>query len=192
MIDWNICDIRGFFMCKKLSIGLVDIRITIPDSLGRIVDHVKSFSQSGCCYEVNTGEMTCSCPDFVERRAGFERDDIRRLCKHMIMVFQRNGALRLSDSLFKSLLEFRPAKDNIYQGVLNSGEPVLLFVSKGDDFIEVYTRKRRSGDIGGKYTGDYDRFSYSIQMNRWNSYDMKGPPGASEIKTMLKQIPMEW
>lgn len=178
--------------CDNVNISPVSIRITIPDSFSRIVDQVKSFSQPSYYYEVDTGKMTCNCSDFVNRRAGFERDDIRRLCKHMIIVFHRHGALQTLDALFKALLEFRPAKDNIYQGVLNSGESVLLCVSKGDDAIEVYTRKRRPGDVGGKYTGDYDRFSYSLRMNGWNSYNMKGPPGASEIKAMLKQIPFDW
>jgi len=35
-------------------------------------------------YKINLDDLSCSCPDFMEGRSGFERDDPRRLCKHLI------------------------------------------------------------------------------------------------------------
>ena len=42
-------------------------------------------------YDVNLESLSCTCPDFVERRSQFPTDSFRRLCKHIGVAFQDLG-----------------------------------------------------------------------------------------------------
>lgn len=60
------------------------------DSLKNIKDpeigqiKIESFTGGGKEYEVSMKELTCSCPNFTEDRAKYQRTDPLRLCKHLI------------------------------------------------------------------------------------------------------------
>lgn len=45
---------------------------------------IESFSVGEKEYEVSLKELTCSCPNFMEDRAKYQRTDPIRLCKHLI------------------------------------------------------------------------------------------------------------
>ena len=84
------------------------------------------------------------------------------------------------------LLEHRRTKTNYVRGKLSSGQPVLIGYSCDDSWLDVYARKRRKGDRDGVYTGNYDCFGFNIERNGWSFGD--GPPGAREIRSMLKNL----
>lgn len=46
-------------------------------------EFVPSFTGSGLQYKVDAKLLTCTCPDFINRRSLYSRNDPRRLCKHL-------------------------------------------------------------------------------------------------------------
>jgi hypothetical protein len=42
----------------------------------------------GTSYKVNLKKLTCNCPDFTKKRKKFDKDDPRRLCKHLVRSIQ--------------------------------------------------------------------------------------------------------
>jgi len=51
-------------------------------------DKVKSFTEDEVEYSVNLNELTCTCNDWSLERFIFNKDDPRRLCKHLIASFK--------------------------------------------------------------------------------------------------------
>ena len=66
-----------------------------------------------------------------------------------------------------------------------SGRFVLAWIPR-QEWIDVYGRKRKPGDKDGVYTGDLERFGFSLKEWRWSYGD--GPPGASLIKPEIKKL----
>lgn len=46
--------------------------------------HLESFTTPGKEYEINLPELTCTCLNFAEDRLKYQKNDPRRLCKHMV------------------------------------------------------------------------------------------------------------
>lgn len=57
----------------------------LPKSLDHQID-VLSFADSSVAYSVNLHRLTCTCPDFANRRERLEHSDPARLCKHMVLA----------------------------------------------------------------------------------------------------------
>ncbi len=142
---------------------------------------VQSETSRSTTYEVVMDTFTCTCPDFLESRTGYEVGDLRRLCKHQVSIVA--DAVGPDNQLLKAILANHYRKSFYRRGTMASGEPIAFGLSAGEPWIDVFTRKRRKGDRDGKYTGDYDRFGFSLDERRWSYGD--GPPGAREIRSMI-------
>ena len=150
------------------------------------VRSVKSRSTAGLIYQVDTAQVTCSCPDFVERRTTFATNAFPRLCYHLADAMSPLIDWERSSEWGPVLLQRPRAKLHFVTGTLSSGAAVLIGYSPDDPWIDVYSRKRRKGDRGGVYTGEYDCFGFNVDRNGWSFGD--GPPGAREIRAMLKEL----
>ncbi|MDX9788867.1 MAG: SWIM zinc finger family protein [Desulfobacterales bacterium] len=53
------------------------------DKLKKLPKSIKVTGSKGNEYVVDLSQLSCTCPDFVERRAGFPVTDFRRCCKHI-------------------------------------------------------------------------------------------------------------
>lgn len=147
---------------------------------------VKSRSTPGLRYQVDTAQVTCTCPDFVGRCTTFPANDFRRLCKHLADAMSPLIDWERSSNWGPVLLQNGRAKLHFVIGTLSSGAAVLIGSSPDDPWIDVYSRKRRRGDRGGVYTGDHDCFGFNVERNGWSFGN--GPPGAREIRPMLKEL----
>jgi hypothetical protein len=150
------------------------------------VQSVKSRSTPGLRYQVDTTRVTCTCPDFVGRRMTFATNDFRRLCKHLAGAMTPIIDWEHSSEWGPVLIQGTRAKLHFVTGTLSSGAAVLIGYSPDDPWIDVYSRKRKKGDHGGVYTGEYDCFGFNVDRNGWSFGD--GPPGAREIRSMLKEL----
>lgn len=56
-----------------------------PKSLDHQID-VLSFRDSKTVYSVNLHRLTCTCPDFDERRSSLSQSDPSRMCKHLVLA----------------------------------------------------------------------------------------------------------
>lgn len=167
-----------------LSTALLTFSLLADAKTG--LQSVKSRSTPGLRYQVDTAQVTCTCPDFVERRTTFATNDLRRLCKHLARAMSPLIDWGRSSEWGPVLLQGTRAKTNFVTGTLSSGAAVLIGSSPDDPWIDVYSRKRKKGDRGGVYTGDYDCFGFNVERNGWSFGD--GPPGAREIRSMLKEL----
>jgi hypothetical protein len=44
-------------------------------------------------YRISIDSISCTCPDFLDRRSSFGKNDPRRLCKHLIQVLLETGEI---------------------------------------------------------------------------------------------------
>jgi len=134
----------------------------------------------GGCYTVNLYSYTCTCPDFLERRAGRPIGDLGRSCKHL-----RDAVLSLDSDAFGdeltrvifksphgpySRIWFAPGPD---------GDILALGVRSDKPWLSLFLR---SGPEDA-----YTRFGYNPESRRW-AYDSV-PQKAEKILGMLKSVP---
>ena len=140
---------------------------------------VESRSGGGY-YTINLHRYTCTCPDFVLRRAGLPVGDIGRSCKHL-----RDAVLALdSDSfgdeltrvIFKS--PYGPY-DRIWFAPGPDGEIIALALSEDKPWINLFLRN--SSD------GHYERYGFNPKESRW-SWDSQ-PPDAENVLHLVSLIP---
>jgi hypothetical protein len=159
--------------------------LSAPEN-GAIPDQeIESYSDENTVYKASISEMTCTCPDFKKYRKGVPVNDPRRACKHLYGVMEDNSLLSDLSELALSILESPSKNKHLTTVKLSSGNEVSI-CHGGNEWVDVFTRKRRKGDSGGLYSGKYDRFGFNINEQRWSYGD--GPPGAREIKSILSQV----
>ena len=61
---------------------------------------------SGETYHVSLEQLSCTCPDWQKRRGQFNKDDPRRLCKHLVQYCIGQDKLPKSLSLYQEALEW--------------------------------------------------------------------------------------
>ncbi|WP_317933581.1 hypothetical protein [Halioxenophilus sp. WMMB6] len=159
--------------------------LSIPESESIPDQEVESYSDENTTYNVSVSEMTCTCPDFKKHRKGVPVNDPRRACKHLYCVLEENNLLSNLSELALAILESPSKNKKLTTVKLSSGNEVSI-CHGGNEWVDVFTRKRRKGDSGGLYSGKYDRFGFNINEQRWSYGD--GPPGAREIKSILSQV----
>jgi len=134
----------------------------------------------GGCYTVNLHSYTCTCPDFIERRAARPIGDLGRSCKHL-----RDAVLSLDTDAFGDELTrviFKsphgPYSRIWFSPGLN-GDILALGVRSDKPWLSLFLRS--SPDAA------YTRFGYNPGDRRW-AYD-SAPQEAEKILGMLKSVP---
>ena len=168
------------------SIISEELLITIPSAVSSQTIEVGSDSNFNTYYEINLSNVTCSCKDFIKRkRIRYDKNDIRRYCKHLAHKIIDNKEYIFSD-IVRCILKFGN-KDTIRGFTFSSGIKYYIAFNKKDlKWIDVFARKRKIGEKNGHYTGAYERYGYSILEKRWSYGD--GPDGASVIKKTINTI----
>lgn len=148
-------------------------------------DKVASDSNEGDYYNVSLANVTCDCRDFIDRRASLEPSDPRRICKHLLEVIRKHGLLKTQSELIQVLLSRHIGKTKLTTIQMSNGNTVIITHGDGD-WVDVYTRKKKSGDKNGVYTGEYARYGFRHTDNSWARSE--SPVGARELKSVVSQI----
>jgi len=133
-------------------------------------------------YEINLSLLACTCPDFVKRRSGFAGRDARRICKHLYHKI-RPVSVRLFDPLLQVFLSEHQPSPYLYQATMGGDNIVLFGITPGDEWLNVFTRRRHKGEMPGSFTGEYKRYGFSIARNGWAYGDR--PAGADELRQLI-------
>lgn len=146
---------------------------------------ISSSSEDGVEYNVSLSNVSCNCHDFLKSRKDYEKTDPRRICKHLLSVMVSERVLYQQPDLIKSMLVRPIHKDHVVTVLLTNGNEAVI-THGGNDWADIHTRKKKSGDKGGLYTGDYDRYGLSLENHYW-ARD-KSPAGARELKSIVDQL----
>ena len=134
----------------------------------------------GGSYTVNLYSYTCTCPDFIERRAGRPVGDLGRSCKHLRDVVLSLDADAFGDELTRVIFKsphgpysriwFAPGPDGdiLALGVRSDKPWLSLFLRSGPDKA-------------------FTRFGYNPDEKRW-AYGTV-PQNDRDILGMLKSVP---
>ena len=167
-------------------------RLNIPEiQTEKSKIQITSLTDAREIYTVSLIDFDCNCPDFYKNRSCFERNDIRRLCKHLIK------ALEEAELIF----EFPGHIGLLLESAANRNKGIIIF----NDYFEAETingpilvTKASNGwyniiapvvSKGKNRSIFYDEFGYNLEEKRW-SYG-KHPPGATEIKKTIRRIENE-
>lgn len=147
-----------------------------PDSDREV--EVESKTSTGR-YRVNLHRMTCTCPDFTDRRASRAHDDIGRACKHIREVILSLDTDAFGDELTRVLFKspFGPY-DRIFFAPDPRGDTAALGFVDGKPWVNVFCR-RESGE-------PYTRFGYQPEEDRWAYDDV--PPFAGEWAASVRGL----
>lgn len=116
-------------------------------------------------YTVNLHNLTCTCPDFVGKRAYARPRDYKRLCKHLVRLYR---ALEIpdeiKDDLFGAFLDdhymrgkgTHPLEDWFLERV--DGKKILYGYSSENPWVNVFAPQG----------GFYERFGFNRIERRWS------------------------
>lgn len=168
----------------------LDLRLPHIDGAGVVV--VASQSDARRQYRTDVSNLSCSCPDFVKRRAHLPERDIRRICKHLVEALERVGALDRMDDVARAIVSPRTprgSKKEQADGVreerffqLNDGEDVVVLgLSPGGSWISVFARRGES-----RRATHYRRYAFSVRERRWASG--AAPFGSPALERMVDEL----
>jgi len=135
-----------------------------------------SASQKDKLYTVNPFRLTCTCPDFVERRSNCPDNDLQRVCKHQNKLL-RDIFLARKDLPDYEILKLVKTMNKIEFYELEN-LPQRTIIANGYDSSIVYI-------ITKNKNGRYSNYPYYMDDSFW--YDTK-PKHHNEIETALSDI----
>ncbi len=119
-------------------------------------------------YEIDSGNIICTCNDFKENRADYSEDDPRRLCKHIIRVFREKDNIPDGLKIYKYGIEFFASR-NIDFPIMTYKKNSLLNGEKIEIFFDDYDDTERDFWISIYYKGN--RYGYDLINCSWASYN---------------------
>lgn len=151
---------------RRFAGQLTPLRIPL-DAFPEIgVVHVASHSEPGVSREVDLASRTCSCPDFVKRRAQLSQDDARRLCRHAIDVLGERVLLGRVDDLTRLVLQdrFFTSYDGLHETEIG-GVRVIIAFREGERWVNLFGPNNPK-TTGGRQAA-FLRFGYDLHDRRW-------------------------
>lgn len=169
-----------------MAVGKMDILI------GPIADHVEHAD-----YQADLGNLTCTCFDWKTRRHAFSIHSPARACHHIRSGLASRGGLIVQDKIAPrgqdaTALTFfvEAGGDAIWKGEREYGSGTVYFsATPGSGQIEVYARRRRSGESihdQSDFSGPYRRFAWEISAQQWSGD--KRPDAARAIRKLLRVV----
>lgn len=156
-----------------------------PKAFENLPKNIPINGSSGKNYSVNLSNLSCTCPDFIKRRADFQPTDIRRMCKH------------ISKSIIDTKLNAKLTKNNLIRLFVkrssekNKGIPLfheLIQINideeiKGPNPFYLLLNKDNYPlvDVLVLLKTTYNRFGYNFEEKRW-SYGNNPFPHGSKTK----------
>lgn len=165
----------------------LNLRFTPPNNAHTPI-RVSSHRVSGVAYTLDLAAQTCTCPDFREtRRKTINPGELGRLCKHLVRALAERQAFDGASKWVNVIVqEGYGAPYFAWEVALPTAKPMLVTITDSRDWINVYAHLKRAGERYPAASGPVQQFGWSRLEHRW-SYG-EGPPGASEIRSLLKQL----
>lgn len=164
--------------------GLDELRLRLPAwTIERPVRESVSWDDTGTRYVVDLHALTCSCPDFMQRRAAFADRDPRRLCKHLRTELG-DGLLRAVGEIEGAIVRAGCAKAELYRATVSTNRSVVLGITPADPWIDVFARTFRRGDQHGDLSGPYATYGFNAREHSWSYGSV--PVGAGELRRLFK------
>lgn len=141
-----------------------EYRIVKPLSNFKDTFEVDSFSNLGDkAYSVNLYTMTCSCAEFTTQvRVGYLRGDIRRMCKHLMLGYNKrfglHGLSEINSFLIGNAL---PIKRNFVRFFVEEvNEAIIVNYNDVDEWWDVYVKDKRNRLRAYLYVPYENSFAY--------------------------------
>ena len=138
-------------------------------------------------YKVDLEELTCTCPEFVSRRADLPPEAIGRICRHLSQALQTTGASSSMDNLVRSIVESGPTLRTYFEIPLGPEERVAVGHAPGSDRLDVFALEDGLKDQGSHQSVDYRRYGFSRAGQRW--LDDEAPREADRIGEVIRELP---
>jgi hypothetical protein len=139
-------------------------------------------------FQVDLGELTCTCPDFEDRRAHLPPDAIGRVCPHLSQALQTTGATGSMDDLVQAIVESGPTVRSYLECPLPLDRTVAIGHTPGEDQLEVFAAPRPVDLKEGAAPAAYRRYGYSLARERWLNDER--PPGSGAIVELIGKLPL--
>lgn len=138
----------------------------------------------GNVYAVNMTRIECSCPDFYKRRRLFPSADPRRLCKHLIRTYLREGAPDHDFDLYLIFFQLFCESSGFplgYRRVLTDSDGYRFEIVAWEDahWFNVITTHPGFHEVG-------DVFGYSPYEFRWASGEEA--PDARDVEATINAM----
>lgn len=154
-------------------------------AINNFLNHLSSTENK---YSTNTEKLTCTCPDWLEKRSQHATDDPRRLCKHIIKKLDLN-ALPKSIQHFRESIAYYQSYD---KGFNDFDFDKIIYLPQND--LKVFGLENIFHDI---WMNVYDQEGqkYAILMSQWN-YEFvwakqKKPIGYEEVEEYFSHPSMK-
>lgn len=147
---------------------------------------IPSFTSLSQSYELDLFSQSCSCPKFASQQH-FQKNDVRRWCKHLIEAMDQHGAFaKLDQSYHVPIMNALGSISEIYQYQHPEMKAVYFVVGHNEDWLNVIVRRTKQGEKTVQASGHYRRYGWSYSQKRWSNGD--APKGASNLRRTLKYI----
>jgi len=147
---------------------------------------------SGTIYKINLFHLSCTCPDWTKHRSGFDRTDMRRICKHLCQQL-RIERVPL-DSLFSVMLgrgaEIGGVPHDLHYVDLTGKAKILFGKSNTARGYSVYSKRiNASGEYEFHGRVDYHYFLLDSRGEKWEWLRNERPVGLSrDIRTLILDL----
>jgi len=128
-------------------------------------------------YTVNIKQATCTCPNFIKEREGFNKNDQYRYCKHLVTAIFNSDAHKELSSLNKAILDKSEYYKNEYFAIFDFPYKFVINFAGDDNWINVYAKDR---------TGNYRRFAFSFSELRWARHKL--PEKAQLLEKLITDL----
>lgn len=133
---------------------------TIPEKFNRTYK-ARSRSEPEKIYEVNVKHLSCTCKGFLQYRASYENNDVRRVCPHIYDKLYQTKVEQTFPHILRLVIRYGRNDKNFKTLEDNDGE-FLFGYSPNSFWVRIFA------NVGGVTSVGL----YNLKENRWGYEDI--------------------
>jgi hypothetical protein len=178
-------ELSGEARAGTLSWQPLDLTVRIIPNRQRQVQ-IPSFGDEGVSYSVDLVDQSCTCEGWSSRRE-MPTDNTARWCRHIRKAVVGSNLLATDDEWVRAIVhEGFEGPHRAWKIHLSTAGPVVLAVTYGNLWIDVFARSKLRGERIDQASGPIARYGWHLSGTRW-SYG-SGPPGSGELRRLLLRL----
>lgn len=148
--------------------------------------HIDSFAGTDETYIVDLAARTCTCPDFIKRRAALPQQSALRLCKHAASVLLAQPIASQINPMLACAYsdEFYSSWDQLMEFPLN-GISIGVGIKAGTPWVNIIAAKPSKAKR--PRPPSYQRYGFNIEERRW-AYREAAPQATAIIAWVDQNI----